>query len=94
MSDFLHVGDVGVRIDFEVNVDINEINKAIVYYKKPDGTKGEWECNIDTDNNLVYYVTQDNDLNLKGIYKLQLYIELDKYKGRADKVELLVKDVL
>jgi hypothetical protein len=70
-----YVDDVGTKfvIECEENVQV-DIAKLCFYVKKPDGTKVEWPA-IPGINRCMEYTIQEGDLNQKGIYKLQAYIE-------------------
>jgi len=88
--------DIGTRFDFSISVDIDKVDLAKLYVLKPDNTKIEVECELDTENGLIYYVTQENDLNLAGTYQLQLYCELDdgSWKGRGQIIKLPVNKII
>ena len=84
-----YVGDVGVRIEFETNIDISEIEEAKIIVLKPDLSKEEWICNKDEN---IYYVTKEGDFNIAGIYKLQLFVKTPTFAGRGNILEIEVKE--
>ena len=88
-----YVGDVKTQIEFEINVDTQTITAAKIFYKKPNGESGEWAANVG--DGKIYYITQEGDLDVAGVYQLQPYIEInggEEWKGRGSIVNLDVKE--
>ena len=70
-----YVGDVGVEIILDVATNISGATLRQIKYKKPiSGTLGTWSATEKTATSIVH-VTQKDDLNEAGIWKLQAYVE-------------------
>jgi hypothetical protein len=76
-----YVGDIGVKLEFTINIGLSEIEKALLYVLKPDGRKEVWEC--EKGEGVIFYVTKEGDFDVAGTYQLQLYIETPTFKGRG-----------
>ena len=87
-----YVGDVGVQIEMDVNVDVSLISFAKFICRKPNGKKVEWIAKINTTKNMLYYITQPGDLDVPGEYKIQPYAEIEDFKGRGDPAVFRVYD--
>ena len=88
----IHVGDVGTKLKFSINIDLNEVTSASLLYRKPDGTTGTWTLTKEGD--YLVYTTQSGDIDQSGVWELQLYIETSEWHGYSDKVLLNVKSHL
>ena len=88
--------DEGTKLEFDLGINVGLISVARLNMIKPDKTKVEFDCELDTINNVVYYTTQENDLNLAGTYQLQIYCEVDNgsWKGRGKIIKLPVEKVI
>jgi len=77
----IYVGQCGVIIRLNANpdelpeCDIATANTLKILVKKPDGTLKEWTATRYSDTDKIQYTTQDGDLDIKGTYKLQAYVE-------------------
>jgi len=84
-----YVGDIGT----EINIDLCEDISAATDYKfdviKPDGTTVEWAAEIDGTTKLRY-LTEDGDLDIKGVYKIYPYVVLANWSGHGEPVTLPV----
>jgi len=88
----VYKGDVGTRIELDAGTDISSAEELVIKYQKPDGTTGEWDGELDDDNQTVYYVTQEDDLDQSGEYQVQLYIKLLVWEGSGEKASFTVYD--
>jgi len=88
----IYAGDIGVKIEMSVNVDVSSILLAKFICRKPNGKKVEWSAQTDTTNNILYYITGPGDLDISGEYKIQPYIEINDFKGRGEPAILRVYD--
>jgi hypothetical protein len=97
----LHVGDVGVRIKFQVKdsndavVDLSIATTKQVKFKKPDGTyvtKSLSNVSDGTDG-LVQYITEAGVIDLDGKWKAQCYFVLSSgFIGHTTKAEFSVDE--
>ena len=86
---------VGLKIAFELedNTQTPYMQNGRIFYKKPSGKTGFWTAQID--GNIIFRITEFNDLDEVGIYKLQPYVEFTNgLKNYGEIVNLNVKDVL
>jgi hypothetical protein len=88
----IYVGDIGVKIEMSVNIDVSLISLAKFVCRKPNGRTVEWVAQIDATNGILYYITQEGDLNISGEYKIQPYVEMGDFKGRGEPAILRVYD--
>jgi len=90
MENKVYQYDIGTILKFQIESDISTAKYAKILVKKPINT-AEWlDVNIDKTNNIITYIIKENDLDEVGKYTLQVYIELEDWKGTSDPVELNV----
>ena len=91
----VYMGDVGTRLEFDIGIDIGEVASASLVIKKPSRIKVSKDLQKDTDKNLLYYITQDGDLDEVGIYTLQARVNLKSgWSGGAEIVKLEILDTI
>jgi hypothetical protein len=87
------VGDI-VTLSFETGVDLSNTTLSILY-RKPNGSTGSWPGTLNpSDHSIVYYITDENDLNIDGIWKLQVYASSVVIKSHGNIVDLFVREPL
>ena len=87
----VYVGDVGTLLIVETFVDLLKATVKKILYKKPDGTTGEWLGTVaEGDPTQIRYYLQEGDIDMAGIWKLQVYVEMPGWKGVGDVVILPV----
>jgi len=93
--------DTGVVLRWKVYDDINVANLSTatvkqVNFKRPDSTTFAKPLSFETDGSdgVVMYVVEDGVLSMSGVYTWQLYIEIPPYKGRSDRGEILVEEII
>lgn len=98
MSD-LHIGDVGTVLRFTVKeqnvaLDISGATVKKLKLKKKDKTTVEFDMEFTTDgtDGQVEYTTQANDIDQKGKWYAQVYLEMPSGKWHTSKVEIEVDD--
>lgn len=74
MTTSVKVGDYGTLINVDTGADLSTVTVQKIFYKKPDGTIGEWVASI-SENRYLQYVTLEDDIDIPGIWKIQAYIE-------------------
>jgi hypothetical protein len=84
MSDTnIYTGDAGTKIRLNTFQDLEKASIFYIKYTRPDNSTGEWrDCNIEL-KSCISYITKKNDLNMPGIWKLQVYIELPDWSGHG-----------
>ena len=70
-----------LKIEIDTGVDLSG-GSAVIRYRKPSGTKGDWASDID--ETIVYYNATPSDINEVGLWKLQAIVTIsDKvYKSK------------
>lgn len=76
----IYRGDVGTKIILNAGFDISTQTTLKIKYVKPDGTKDEWNAELEG-TKYAYYVTEAGDLDLTGIWTIQLYVVLTSWSG-------------
>lgn len=101
----VQVGSIGLVIELTVKekneatglYDIVDISSATVknfYIKKPDKTIVIKTADFVTDGSdgKLKYVTIANDLDMRGLWYIQAYINSPGFNGRSTIIELFVND--
>lgn len=80
----VYKNDANVKIRLDAREDISSANSVIIYYRKPDGTEGNWTATVE-DSNYGYVTTGASDLDVAGKWDLQLYVSnLSGWKGHGE----------
>lgn len=83
------VGDV-VTISVETTIDLMDLSLRILF-RKPNGTTGFWTATKNSlDASKMYYVTNKEDFDAAGKWKLQAYAFSAGHSGHGKVVELMV----
>lgn len=85
----IYVGDTGTDIILDSGSDISSQTSLKIKYRKPDGTVGEWAALV-TETNKAKYTTLENDLDLAGIWQMQIYVELPDWSGYGELAEVAI----
>ena len=98
MAGKVYVGDINTEIRIDMQEDLTGYNSVKLRVKKPDTSVVEWSPTVAANaatglmSTLKYFV-QENDLNLRGIYKIQPYIKFTGgWEGRGSTIILEVFD--
>jgi len=83
------VGDTNTKIRLDAGQDISAATKIEIHYKKPDSSKGIWAAGIEG-TDYGYYLTKSDDLNMNGMWEVQLYVEIGDWKGHGEIASFLV----
>lgn len=78
-SENMHVGDIGTHIRVTISGYDGDFTPTTIKFSflKPNKTKVSKDGVLySASNGIVEYVTQDGDLDIKGIWKLQVWVEL------------------
>jgi len=86
----VYQNDIGTKIELDVDTSLDAATFATVKYSKPSGETGEWTAVIDTDDDVVYYVTESGDLDEVGGWWLQAYVVFPDWSGHGEKRRFFV----
>lgn len=77
----IFVGDVGTKIilSVEETTDISSGTEQVINYRKPNCETGTWTATIE--DNTLYYITQEGDIDQQGTWKLQGFVNLGAWEG-------------
>ena len=81
---------VGLKIEFNINIDIKDISEAYIIFLKPDKTRLEKPVLFENDK--LTYITTSDVLDTVGVYKYQLKVILKSgYIGYDDIKTITIK---
>jgi len=88
----IYAGDIGTEIRVDIQEDLTEAVLTRLKVRKPDGTEAEWEPSV-TENedgllSVLRYITVLGDIPIRGVYKIQPYVEFNVWKGSGESVRL------
>jgi hypothetical protein len=91
----IYVGDIGTIIKVDMQENLTGYVTAVLKVKKPNGALVEWTSSVDNHPttgvlSVLGYIALEGDLNMRGVYKIQPYIEFATWKGRGTPVYLEV----
>jgi len=84
-----HVGDIGTEIIFDTGEDLSTATVHQLFYRKPNGTVGEWVNTIDG-TRLKSTTTLATDLDVGGVWAVQAYCETPTWKRHSDEDKFTV----
>jgi len=76
-------GDIGTKIKLNSGQDISSASKIQIRFKKPGGTKGVWAAVLEG-TQYGYYILKSGDMDENGVWEVQLYVEIDNWKGYGE----------
>ncbi|GAH06227.1 unnamed protein product, partial [marine sediment metagenome] len=85
----IYKGDIGTKIELNAEIDISLATSLIIRYKKPDGSIGEWTA-ILSGTEKAYYNTLAEDLDVVGVWQVQLSIVMSEWTGDGEKATPLI----
>ena len=74
-----------VKLLLDTKTDVSIFSVVRIKYKKPNGVTGYWSAAACPSNNdYVQYMTEENDLDIAGTWKVQVYVSEDgeHYHGK------------
>lgn len=83
-------GDVGLAIILNAGESIVLASKLMIFYRKPDGAIGQWPATLQGTNYASYTTASKNDLDQYGIWKVQLYAEIEGWRGVGEIADMKV----
>jgi hypothetical protein len=87
----VYAGDIGTKIRLNAGSDISSNTVLKILYIKPDNTEGEWIAEVE-DLQYAVYTTIVDDLDVPGIWRLQIYTELASWSGLGETAQLKIYD--
>jgi hypothetical protein len=87
------VGDKGTKIVIDCGSDISMATVTQLKVQKPDGTLVVWNCAKEDDTHLSY-ITQTGDLDQKGKYYTEAYIEMPGWSGTGELDSFYIHEVV
>lgn len=100
LDNFIQVNDVGLAIQVTVTqgdnvtpIDLSTASPITIYISRPDNTLISGAASFVTNgkDGKVQYVTQANDLNIQGIYKIQVKYVISGLTKHTVKGEFVVE---
>ena len=90
----IYQNDIGLAVVCNVHADISNALEVKLLVRKPGGEEVEWDGWVHEANGksqYVKYLTQEGDLDKRGRYMVQPYIEIPGWKGRGETDEFRVE---
>ena len=91
MTDKVYKNDIGTAIILDTTENITTQTELKILYQKPSGLEGYWDASV-FDTTKARYITTSGDLNEKGLWYLQVYLEIPNWRGYGETVEMYVYD--
>jgi len=89
----VYVGDIGVKIILNTTADISGAAVRKIYYKKPNGTTGNWAAAQESSTS-ISYTTAAGNLDSAGTWTLQAYVEKGAWKLYGSEASLTVNQAI
>jgi hypothetical protein len=86
----VYVGDVGTQLRFDIGSETADVTTAKIKVRKPDKSCVEWSADIGPGATEITYTVVAGDLDMKGKFVMQPYIELPGWSGFGKSVDLNV----
>jgi hypothetical protein len=83
------VGDIGVQLKLNAGIDISNYTTLQIRYRKPTGVVGSWTATV-SGTNYAIYDTLAGDLDVSGVWIVQIYIITSAYTAYGKKAQLFV----
>lgn len=90
-EDKIYVGDTGTAIIADTEADLATATETNLIVEKPDRSIVTW-VGVREGETSVKYLTVEDDLNIKGIYKAQAVVTLPGWSGSGETFEFEVFD--
>ena len=81
----MQIGDIGTLISIDVGEDVSAATAAEIRYRKPSGASGSWPATVT--GQTVRRVTASDDINEKGLWHFQAFVNLGSWVGSSSIVE-------
>ncbi len=83
------VGDVGTIITLDCGTDVSTSTERSIVVRKSNGEKVTWPATL-SGTNSISYTTQENDLDVVGLWSIQAAITMPSWSGLGEITSLLV----
>ena len=90
----IYLNTIGLKIILDVGVNIDAATLRQIKYIKPCGTLGFWSAQKESSTSISYTTASASDLNTKGTWKLQAYIETSAWTSYGNVTEMIIKETL
>ena len=90
----LHVGDIGSIIRLTSDTNLSSESALKIYYRKPDGTEGNFAGTLNGTGDVQYTTTAVGDIDQRGNWTFQAYAVITGFTGRSTKVTISVKEAI
>jgi len=88
-------GDVGTKIELDVGVDVADVISSSLIMRLPSGNKKSFDLDKDDEKNVLYYITDNGDLDEAGVYSMQARVNLKSgWSGASEIVKMEVLETL
>jgi len=87
-----YVGDIGTAIIVDTCADISAATTTDLIVEKPDGTIETWHGAV-FEVTKVRYLVQAGDFDQAGEYSVQVYLEINGWRGRGSTTAFRVSAV-
>ena len=88
----IFVGDVGTSIELDTGSDLRSATSLQIEATKPSGTKVTWTASVHpTQPTVMRYVTQANDLDEAGTWKLRAKVTMTGWSGSGTMATMRVE---
>lgn len=82
MTNKIYLGDTGTEIILDTGEDLTSATVMKILYKNKT-TSGEWIATV-VETTKLRYVTQTDDLDVSGVWKVQAYVEMPSWSGKGN----------
>ena len=77
----VYIGQTWLKVRGRSDVDLSLCPVREIHYRKPDGTTGEWEAGLESDNiTLIYQIANESVLDVAGTWTIWGYFVNDSGK--------------
>ena len=78
------LGDIGTKIRYNAGESLADQTLLQLKYIKPDGTTGVWTATVYSTNYAQYTTLTTSDLDIAGLWSLQIYMESPGWNGHSE----------
>jgi hypothetical protein len=94
MSEYIFKDAIGLKIIFDVEIDISTSTVRTIKYRRPSGTTGSWAGVLEADNRSISRTTIAGDLDESGTWKFQAYVETPSWSLNGSIAKLNIEEPL
>jgi hypothetical protein len=90
---YLYRDTVGKKIILDVGENISTATTLRIYYRKPHGTSGYWEADLESARQM-FYILAASDIDEIGVWRVQPYVVMGGVSTYGDIERFEVKEIL